>query len=197
MHLEKQFSKQYSCITKIVSSALRATTLAFAMSLVFALTSRLAIAASHVEKREMAAIASCVHDRTAFRCVKYVKNYDADTVTFDIPNVHPLLGDHISIRVNGVDAPEIKSHDECEKHAARIARNLVENLLKRAQRIDLLNIGRDKYFRVLADIIIDGRDLKEVLFKNGLVYEYHGGTKQKMNWCKAASGEARQPQSKQ
>jgi hypothetical protein len=28
-----------------------------------------------------------------------IRNYDADTITFDIPNVHPLIGDKISVRV--------------------------------------------------------------------------------------------------
>ena len=41
----------------------------------------------------------CDHDATTFRCVKYVKNYDADTITFNIPNVHPLIGKSIGVRV--------------------------------------------------------------------------------------------------
>ena len=53
--------------------------------------------------------ASCAHDEKNFRCVKYVKNYDADTVTFDVPNVHPLLGKKINIRVDGVDTPELRT----------------------------------------------------------------------------------------
>lgn len=136
---------------------------------------------------------SCAHDKTTFRCVKFLKNYDADTITFDIPGVHPLIGEKISVRVNGIDAPELKTKDDCEKRSARIARNLIENVLKRAKRIDLVNVDRDKYFRILADVTVDGRDLKQVLLKNGLAYEYHGETKQKVDWCKSASGEARLP----
>ena len=48
-----------------------------------------------------AADQNCTHDERTFRCVKYIKNYDADTITFDIPNIHPLLGKKISIRVTG------------------------------------------------------------------------------------------------
>ncbi|MBF0370483.1 MAG: hypothetical protein HQL52_13605 [Magnetococcales bacterium] len=40
--------------------------------------------------------------------VIYRGNYDGDTIRFDIPGVHPLLGDNISIRVRGVDTPEIR-----------------------------------------------------------------------------------------
>ena len=126
---------------------------------------------------------SCTHDATTFRCVKYLKNYDADTVTVEIPGVHPLLGKKISVRVRHIDAPEIKGKQPCEKDAARVAQRLVENQLKHAKRIDLKNIDRDKYFRVLADIEVDGRDLKAILEKNQLTVAYEGGTKQKQNWC--------------
>lgn len=126
---------------------------------------------------------NCAHDATTFRCVKYIKNYDADTVTFDIPNVHPLIGKSISVRVRHVDTPEIKGKLPCEKDAARTAKRLIENLLKNAKRIDLENVDKDKYFRILADVVVDGKSLKDTLFKNNLAYNYEGGTKQKINWC--------------
>ena len=127
--------------------------------------------------------ADCRHDENTFRCVKYIRNYDADTITFDIPDVHPLIGHHISVRVRHVDTPEIKGKLPCEKEAARAAKNLIENLLKNAQRIDLENIDKDKYFRILADVRYDGKTLKDVLLKNHLAYQYEGGTKEKLNWC--------------
>ncbi len=125
----------------------------------------------------------CTHTASAFHCVKYVRNYDADTITFDIPNVHPLLGHHISVRVRHIDTPEIKGKQPCEKEAARTAKRLIENLMKHAKRIDLVDAGKDKYFRILADVIVDGKPLKEILFKNNLAYAYEGKTKQKLNWC--------------
>lgn len=127
--------------------------------------------------------ASCKHDDTTFRCVKFIKNYDADTITFDIPDVHPLIGKKMSVRVRHIDAPEIKGKLPCEKDASRTAQRLVENLLKKAKRIDLIHVAKDKYFRILADVVIDGQDLKGVLIKNHLAYGYEGGTKQKVNWC--------------
>lgn len=133
---------------------------------------------------QVSASQDCQHDAETFRCVKYLRNYDADTVTFDIPGVHPLLGKSISIRVRHVDTPEIKGKLPCEKDAARTAKRLIENLLKSAKRIDLKNVDRDKYFRVLADVEIDGKSLKDYLLKNQLAYAYEGGTKEKVNWCK-------------
>lgn len=126
---------------------------------------------------------NCQHDAKTFRCVEFVKNYDGDTLTFNIKSVHPLIGERISVRVNGLDAPEIKGKQPCEKDAARAAQRLVQSLLKNAKIINLENIGRDKYFRVLADVVIDGQNLTAVLLKNKLGYAYHGETKQKVNWC--------------
>ncbi len=125
----------------------------------------------------------CKHEPNAFHCVKYIRNYDADTITVSIENTHPLLGEKIGVRVRGVDSPEIKGTLPCEKEAARTAKRLIENILSNGQRIDLENVGRDKYFRILADVKVDNVDLKEVLLKNKLAYAYDGGTKEHRNWC--------------
>lgn len=126
---------------------------------------------------------SCKHDETSLRCVKYIKNYDADTITFNIPDVHPLIGKKMSVRVRHVDTPEMKSKLPCEREASRNAQRLVENMLENAKRIDLVNVDKDKYFRILADVIIDGQNLKDYLIKNQLAYAYEGGTKQRIDWC--------------
>ena len=127
---------------------------------------------------------TCQHDTDTFRCVKYIKNYDGDTITFNIPDVHPLFGNNISVRVRHVDTPETKGKLPCEKEASRTAKRLVENKLKLAKNIELKNVGRDKYFRILADVYIDGVNLSDSLFKNNLAYKYEGDTKQKIDWCK-------------
>lgn len=141
---------------------------------------------------EQKASANCVHDDSTFRCVKILKNYDGDTLTADIPNVPALIGKNISVRVFGIDTPEVKTKNTCEKEAGRIARNLVSSTLKNAKNIELHNIQRDKYFRILADVMVDGRSLKDILLKNNLAYEYDGGTKRHPDWCKVL----RQPASK-
>ena len=125
----------------------------------------------------------CAHSKDAFKCVTYVKNYDGDTVTFNIKDVHPLFGEKISVRVYGIDSPEIKTQDTCEKEKGRVAKNLVANLLKNAKRIDLENVKRDKYFRILADVKFDQKSLSEVLLKNNLATPYFGATKSKVDWC--------------
>ena len=53
-----------------------------------------------------------------FTNVKYVRNYDGDTITFNIRQAHPIIGDRINIRVNGIDTPEIRGKCSKEKNLA-------------------------------------------------------------------------------
>ena len=126
----------------------------------------------------------CVHDNKNFRCVKYIKNHDGDTITFHIPNVHPIIGKKIKVRLSNVDTAEIDAKNPCEKNKALEAKNKVEALLKAAKRIDLENVKRGRYFRIVADVKIDDRSLAEELIKSNLAYYYKGKKKQKINWCK-------------
>ena len=125
---------------------------------------------------------TCLNSPTSFQCVDYIRNYDADTLTVEIKDVHPILGKSINVRIKGIDAPEIRSKDQCEKNKARNAKKLLQNILKNAKRIDLINIERDKYFRLLADVIVDGKNVKEVLIKNRVVRTYYGKKKSKSKW---------------
>ena len=51
--------------------------------------------------------------------------YNVNTVTFDLSGLHPIIGEKISIRVNGIDTPEIKGKCEKEKYDAQQAREMV------------------------------------------------------------------------
>jgi micrococcal nuclease len=125
----------------------------------------------------------CDHTESALRCVKFHGNYDGDTVTVSIPDVHPLLGRKISVRLYGIDTPEMYSSDTCERDAALKAQRLVRELMTGSGRIDLENVQRDKYFRILADIRVDSGSVSGILLAKGLAYPYFGGTKKRINWC--------------
>jgi endonuclease YncB( thermonuclease family) len=117
-----------------------------------------------------------------FKNVKYISNYDGDTIRVNIPYVHPLLGNNISIRVNGIDTPEIKGKCLKEKTLAKEAKNVVRDKLVTADSINLVHTKRGKYFRIVADVIVDGCSLSEMLINKGLAVPYDGGTKTH-NWC--------------
>ena len=141
---------------------------------------------------------NCTHDAKNFRCVKYIRNHDGDTVTVDIPGVHPLLGKGISVRVAGVDTPEITSKNSCERKKAKLAKDFTAELLKKAYRIDLMNVEKDKYFRIVADVIFDGKSLGKYLLNTTvkIAVPYDGGTKAKVNWCKKSPSPSKKKKSR-
>ena len=126
----------------------------------------------------------CEHTATSFRCVTYVRNYDADTITVNIPAVPAVIGKEISIRVAGIDTAEMRGGTPCTKEAAKRAKDWVATKLNAAQRIDLVDVERGKYFRLVARVIVDGIDLSQELLRHGLAVPYDGGTKAVTDWCR-------------
>ena len=112
----------------------------------------------------------------------YVRNYDGDTITFNLPTLHPIIGNNIPIRVNGIDTPEIRGKCEKETYDAEQARDMVSDILKDARKIVLKNLRRGKYFRIVADVYADGESLAEALVDSGMAVKYDGG-KKNARWC--------------
>ncbi len=71
----------------------------------------------------------------SFHNVVFHSCYDGDTCTFTLPGVHPLVGDHISVRLRGIDAPENRGQGEAEKRKAIAARDFLRRLLRNASPI--------------------------------------------------------------
>jgi len=107
--------------------------------------------------------------------------YDADTFRVNIKNWPDIVGRRMSVRVNGIDAPEIRGKCKEEKRLASQAKQFTVKLLRSANVIELRNIKRGKYFRLLADVYIDNKSLSEVLIMNNHARIYDGGTKS--SWC--------------
>jgi Micrococcal nuclease (thermonuclease) homologs len=107
--------------------------------------------------------------------------YDADTFRVNISTWPDVIGKRISVRVKGIDAPEIKGACLQEKLAARRAKQETVIRLRSAKQIELRNIERDKYFRLLADVYLDGDSLAATLVARKLAKPYDGG--RKINWC--------------
>jgi len=80
--------------------------------------------------------------------------YDADTFRVTIKDWPEIAGERIPIRIKGVDAPEIRGKGRNEKVAARKAKQFTVEALRSAKVIELRNMERGKYFRILADVFI-------------------------------------------
>ena len=103
-----------------------------------------------------------------------VEVYDGDTFKIDLQGVHPLFGDKLPIRVKGIDTPELRGTTEEIKALAEQARELTENTLKGAEKIELRNPERGKYFRIVAEVWVDGKALATMLKEKGLAQDYDG-----------------------
>ena len=112
---------------------------------------------------------------------RVISVYDGDTFRVDIDSLPPIVGKNIPIRLNGVDTPEIRGKCKYEKDLAIKARDFVRNKLANAKEIKLNNLQRGKYFRVVANVIVDGVSLEQELLDNELAYKYTGG--KKSSWC--------------
>ena len=121
----------------------------------------------------------CKHEENTFKCVKYIKNHDGDTITVNIPHVHPLIGQNIKIRLKGVNTAEVNSEDSCEQEKAIKAKDLVAQELQSAKIIHLQNVSRGKYFRIVADVIADGQPLSKILLNEKLAHFYTKNSKRK------------------
>ncbi|MCP4526643.1 MAG: thermonuclease family protein [Aestuariibacter sp.] len=113
--------------------------------------------------------------------IELVSVYDGDTIKLNIKGWPAIIGHEINIRVNGVDTPEIRGY-ECarEDTLGDEAKAFTQQFVQRGQ-ITLHNLQRDKYFRILADVKVDGVLLSNALIDAGLAYEYYGGKKK--SWC--------------
>ena len=88
-----------------------------------------------------------------------------------------------AVRVNGIDAPELRGKCDFEKVKAEEASAALAHYLQTAKSVTLQNVKDDKYSgRVVADVIVDGKSLSSEMIRTGLVRPYNGGTR--AGWCK-------------
>ena len=109
---------------------------------------------------------------------KVISVYDGDTFKVDIEEWPEIIGDDISVRVYGIDTPELRDPREDVRWLAKRAASRVRQLLTTADRIELTELRRGKYFRIVARVRVDGRDLSQLLVRERLAKPYFGGKKQ-------------------
>ncbi len=105
--------------------------------------------------------------------------YDGDTFAVTVPGLPDELA-RVSVRVRGVDTPEIKGACEAEKAAAVRAREFTAAWVSAGVQICRPEWG--KYGgRVVADVVQESRNLAQDLIVRGLGREYNGGSRK--GWC--------------
>lgn len=111
--------------------------------------------------------------------ITVIKVYDGDTITISAQVAgNPCYRTYYrwSVRLRGIDTPEIKSKTQDEKEAAIVARDALSNKILN-KKILLKNIKYDKYGRLLADVYFNNLFLNKWMLDNKYGVEYDGGTK--------------------
>jgi len=109
---------------------------------------------------------------------------DGDTVAFQANWLPDPLKKELSVRVFGVDTPEKGFRAKCPSEDARgqAATAFTKAQINAAQKRQIILMDWDKYGgRVLGDVILDGKSLRQMLITNGFAREYYGEAK--TSWC--------------
>ena len=109
---------------------------------------------------------------------------DGDTVAFQADFLPAPLKKELSIRVFGVDTPEKGHRAQCPSEAQRgeAASAFTKAQINASSNRQIVLMDWDKYGgRVLGDVVLDGKSLRQLLISNGLAREYYGEAK--TSWC--------------
>lgn len=109
---------------------------------------------------------------------------DGDTVTIKAPFLPPPLKPELAVRIYGVDTPEKGHRAQCPSEATRgaAATEFTKQAVAQSKVRQIVIQSWDKFGgRVLGDIILDGKSLRQLLIANGYAREYYGDAKK--SWC--------------
>ena len=113
-----------------------------------------------------------------------IKVSDGDTVVIAAPFLPAPLKPQLAVRIFGVDTPEKGFRAKCESENQRglAASEFTKKLVGESQKRQVILYDWDKFGgRVLGDMILDGKSLRQQLIANGFAREYFGDAKQ--SWC--------------
>lgn len=113
-----------------------------------------------------------------------VRVNDGDTVVIAAPFLPPPLKPELAVRIFGVDTPEKGHRAQCPQENVRgqAATEFTKAAVQNSRQRQVTLYAWDKFGgRVLGDIILDGRSLRQGLIANGFAREYFGEAK--TSWC--------------
>ncbi|NBX51879.1 thermonuclease family protein [bacterium] len=109
---------------------------------------------------------------------------DGDTVVVEALWVPAPIKKEVAVRIFGVDTPEKSFRAKCPAEDAKgqAASAFTKDLIAKSTKKQYVLYDWDKFGgRVLGDIILDGKSLREQLINNGFARPYFGDAKQ--SWC--------------
>lgn len=110
-----------------------------------------------------------------------VRVIDGDTAELDL-HVFPNVVFRMSVREAGIDTPEKRTKNGCEKALGLRATMYTSLFLQDDTEITVHNVELGKYAgRVLGNIFVNDESLSQHLIKEGLARPYYGGRRQP--WC--------------
>lgn len=112
------------------------------------------------------------------RIGKVIKVYDGDTITVAAQPYEKSILYRFTIRLFGIDTPEIRTKDVNEKKAAKYVRDFLSQLI--LNKIVMIRVmGKDKYGRLLAKVYERdaNTDISTLLLIKRYCLPYDGGRK--------------------
>jgi len=113
---------------------------------------------------------------------------DGDTFTATINDWPPIIGERIPVRIEGIQAPERRSRCDTEAEKARErqlaadARIYLVERLRGAETVELRQIERGSFFRIIAEVWADGESVGEEMLEEGYALPYVQGQGGR-SWC--------------
>ena len=104
------------------------------------------------------------------------------TCTFSLPGIYPLFGKQVPVRFAGAITPP--PNLQCEKGRKKYqeALTIVQQLLEKANQIDLVKVKRDQQLGLVAKVIADGEDVAKTLVSRRLAI-YESDNLKNVDWC--------------
>ncbi len=107
--------------------------------------------------------------------------YDGDTCYVTMPALPKTLS-KMTVRILGIDTPELRGECSKEKELAMKARIFANKTFREARIIEFKDLKWDKYGgRILSNVYLDGYLYADMIINEQLARPYDGGKKE--GWC--------------
>jgi micrococcal nuclease len=103
---------------------------------------------------------------------RVIKVYDGDTFTIGFYQSGSDIPYRMSVRLTGIDAPELKT----KSLKGRAAQSLLKSLIM-GKVVVLSDVSVEKYGRLLADVHCEGLHINQLMIDSRLAILYDGGRK--------------------